>query len=127
MTSQHSSTSLSSNESAVAAMLLACSAHGVTRLAIVGASPASRRQLRDLVGGSAVRIRFVDGLDRLSRRHSGPIVDWADVIVICASAQIKHRVSRLFTSDPRSRGKLLMVSCRGIAAIAREITRFVRR
>lgn len=105
------------NSAAVDVLVESCARAGVRRLVIVGASPACRRELTDRVR-RRLAIRFVDGLQRVTRRDASSLLDWADLVVVCTASQLKHRVSRHFTRDPSMRGRVIFVGRRGIAAIA---------
>lgn len=105
------------NSAAVDVLVESCARAGVRRLVVVGGSPASRRELRDRVR-RRLAIRFVDGLERVTRRDASSLLDWADLVVVCTASQLKHKVSRHFTRDRSMRGRVIFVERRGIAAIA---------
>lgn len=87
---------------------------GLSRLVVVGGSPA----VRDELANAGLELRLVDGTERRTAAEAGRDVDWADVVVVCGGSQLAHKVSRLYTRDPRARGKLATADRRGVEAIA---------
>lgn len=106
----------SNNLRAVQAMLEACSRHGVGHLLLVGGSPQIREELGDLAG--AIELRMIDGTVTRAAAAARADIVWADVIVVCGSSELAHKVSDLYTRDARSRGKLVKIRRRGIETIA---------
>ena len=105
------------NSAAVDVLVESCARCGIRRLVVVGASPASRRELRDRVR-RRLSIRFVDGLGRVTRLDASSLLKWADLVVVCTASQLKHKVSRHFTRDGSKHGRVIFVERRGVAAIA---------
>ena len=112
----------SRNRRAIDEMTAACAAGGVRRLVVVGGSPATRRELDELVDGR-LELRLVDGTRSPDRRSAQSDIAWADLIAVLGSTQLAHKVSTLYTRDRDARRKLITTSRRGIEAIADEITR----
>jgi hypothetical protein len=104
---------------AVAALLVG----GLRRLAIVGGSPATHRELRRLVDGR-VDLQLVDGTARRTSRDARADLRWADLVMVWGGTELDHRVSRLYTAA----GSDQVVVCprRGLAALAETIERAVR-
>ena len=115
----------SSNGRAVSEMVGACRRAGLDRLVFVGGSPATRAELKELVGDS-LKLRLVDGTTGSDKRTAQKDIRWADLIVVLGKTQLAHKVSLLYTNNPNARGKLVTTSRRGIEAIADDVTRFIR-
>jgi hypothetical protein len=115
----------SANTRALDALAAAAAASSVTRLVVVGGSPDIRRELGALP--LPLEVRLIVGVDRRTGEQARRDVDWADVIVVCGSSELYHRVSNLYTREPAARGKLVVSSRRGVEAIAGEVVEHLRR
>lgn len=98
----------------------ALSGAGVRRIVVVGGSPGTRRELRDLFAGS-VELRMVDGSGAHRRNDADALIAWADLIVVWGPTELPHKVSDLYTQSPGARAKLVMVHRRGVAALCQAI------
>lgn len=115
----------SANARALEDLAGAATRAGVTRLVVVGGSPDIRRELARLP--PPLDVRLVVGVDRRTGEQARRDVDWADVVVVCGSSELQHKVSNLYTREPAARGKLVVSSRRGVEAIAGEVVEHLRR
>jgi hypothetical protein len=96
----------------------------VRRVVIVGGTVATQHELHDLLAGSGLEIRYVDGT---KASHSGKDAlantRWAQLIVIWGATPLRHAVSELYTSEPPPDVRILTVSRRGVEALCGEIVR----
>ncbi len=96
----------------------------VRRVVVVGGTAATQHELHDLLAGSALEIRYVDGT---KASHSGKDalanMRWAQLIVIWGATPLRHAVSELYTSEPPEHVRILTVSRRGVEALCGEIVR----
>lgn len=115
----------SANARALDELAAAAAAAGVTRLVVVGGSPDVRRELSRLP--APLEVRLVVGVDRRTGEQARRDVDWADVVVVCGSSELYHRVSNLYTREPAARGRLVVSSRRGVEAIAGEVVEHLAR
>jgi hypothetical protein len=106
----------SDNARAVGRMARLLRARGLSRLLVVGGSPASRMELERLVGG-ALEIRTVCGTDRRTLEEAQRDRAWADVLVVWGGTQLDHVVSELYVGRA-ARARVITVRRRGIAALA---------
>ena len=109
------------NRRAVLRLLAACAAHRVTRVLIIGGTPATRGELGRLGADSDVELRCVDAIGGVMRqRDADQDMAWAQVMAIWAPTPLPHKVSNLYA---RPRNGLLTTICprRGIAALAEDI------
>jgi len=114
----------SRNERALAEMAEACAAAGLRRLVVVGGSPDVRREL-GAVGG-ALELRLVDGTARRTRGEAQGDLAWADLVVVCGSSELGHKVSTLYTRD-RGSTPVVTSARRGVEAIAGAVVEHARR
>lgn len=115
----------SANTRALDDLAAAAAKAGVTRLVVVGGSPDIRRELSRLP--APLEVRLVVGVERRTGEQARRDVDWADVVVVCGSSELYHRVSNLYTREPAARGKLVVSARRGVEAIAGEIVEHLAR
>ena len=115
----------SANARALGDLASAAAAAGVTRLVVVGGSPDIRLELARLP--APLEVRLVVGVERRTGEQARRDVDWADVVVVCGSSELYHRVSNLYTREPAARGKLVVASRRGVEAIAGEVVEHLSR
>ena len=114
----------SDNARALAEAAEACAAAGVRRVVMVGGSAAVREELVAL--SDRLDLRLVDGIGRRTKAEARSDVEWAQVVLLCGSTELAHRVSTLYADDPAVKGKLVRSSRRGVAAIAGELTQHAR-
>lgn len=115
----------SANARALDDLAAAAALAGVTRLVVVGGSPDIRRELSRLP--PPLEVRLVVGVERRTGEQAKRDVDWADVVVVCGSSELYHRVSNLYTREPAARGRLVVSSRRGVEAIAGEVVEHLAR
>jgi hypothetical protein len=93
---------------------------GMRRIVVVGGSPGTRQELRDLFA-NRVDVRFVDGSSAHRQSNADALIAWADLIVVWGSTELPHKVSDLYTQAPEARSRLVMVHRRGVAALCQAI------
>lgn len=106
----------SSNRFAVSAMVEAMDRCGVRRLLVLGGTPRLQRELLELLP-SWVTCRFVLADDHRNGKEAAQEAAWADIIIIWASTPIPHKTTALYVPYHP-----LLVSRRGIAALAERVT-----
>jgi phosphohistidine phosphatase SixA len=104
------------NAFAVEEMVKACGRVGWTRLCIVGGSPNTAAQLRELTAGQ-LEVRIIDGTLSRARRDAEADLDWAHRVVIWGSTELAHKVSALYKGP-----NVITVARRGVAELARGVT-----
>lgn len=114
----------SRNERALTELAEACAGAGIARIVVVGGSPDIRRELGSL--RPRLELRLVDGTARRTRGEAQGDLAWADLVVVCGSSELGHKVSSLYT---RERGSTPVVTSarRGVEAIAAAVVEHVRR
>lgn len=114
----------SRNERALTELAEACRAAGIARIAVVGGSPDIRRELGSI--RPQLELRLVDGTARRTRAEAQRDLAWADLVVVCGSSELGHKVSSLYT---RERGSTPVVTSarRGVEAIAAAVVEHLRR
>ncbi len=115
----------SPNARALDELVAEATASGLVHLVVVGGSPDVRRQFDTLP--PPLEVRCIEGVARRTGEQARRDVDWADVIVVCGSSELYHRVSNLYTREPAARGKVIVCSRRGVEAIAGEVVEHLRR
>lgn len=113
----------SRNDRALTEMVEACEAAGLRRIVVVGGSPAVREEL------GAIRrpeLRLVDGTERRTRAEAQRDCEWGDLVVICGSSELGHRVSNLYKGDACAT-PVVTAPRRGVEAIAGAIVEHLRR
>lgn len=111
----------SQNARALDELAECCQRAGVRRLVVVGGSPSFRTDFERV--GDRLELRLVDGVARRTKAEARADIAWADVVVVCGSTQLAHRVSTLYTRDADARARLVTTSRRGMTHIADEIAR----
>lgn len=114
----------SRNERALTELVEACAAAGLRRLVVVGGSPDVRRELGAVSG--ALELRLVDGTQRRTRAEAQRDLGWADLVVVCGSSELGHKVSTLYTRE-RGGTPVITVARRGVEAIAGAVVEHLRR
>ena len=100
---------------------------GVQRVAFVGVAPATGNALRSQALRRGLECLVVDGLRHHTSRRARDVEGWADLVVICVSGPIAHRVSGLYQSvrPIRPNGRVARVRARGAEGITRELERWL--
>jgi hypothetical protein len=98
-------------------------AHGLRRLLIVGGSDDVRADANRLLNG-AIDLRHVDGTKGgHTLKTAKADLKWADVMVICGSSELPHKVSNLYTRpDPPEGLVTIPLTRRGLEALCQEVT-----
>lgn len=110
----------SANKAAEAALIAACQRHSVSKIVVVGGSPAVREEL-DKKLASALQLRLIDGTERRTSDRAHADLEWADLVLVWGASELHHKVSWLYTqSAPHLRKKVVLVARRGVAALLHE-------
>jgi hypothetical protein len=117
---QHTGTPPRATWSRVAALL---ARSGIHRIALIGASPKAWQTVRNELERHAIRVEGVDGQCHHTQRDARAVAARADLIVVCVSGPIAHRVSRHYRSEARA----VWVCARGGVSIAEEIEEWLLR
>jgi hypothetical protein len=115
----------SDNARALAELAERARAAGLRRLVVVGGSPNFREAFAEV--SDSLELRLVDGTTRRTKADARRDVDWADVVVVLGATELAHKVSSLYTDDPRGKGKTVVTARRGVSAIAEEVARHAER
>ena len=96
---------------------------GVSRLLVLGGSPATQGTLRRVLG-EGIEVRCIDG-DAGTRRPARVAADleWAQVLVVWGSTHLPHKVSRQYTESVPAGLRVVMVARRGVEAVCLELAR----
>ena len=113
----------SRNDRALAEMVEACDSAGLRRIVVVGGSPDVRRELA-AAGGP--ELKLVDGTARRTKPEALRDLAWGDLVVICGSSELAHKVSNLYKGDT---GPTPVVTAprRSVEAIAGAVVEHVRK
>lgn len=97
---------------------------GVTRMVIVGGTPNQQARMKELLHGTGLDVRYVDGTqaghsakDALANRR------WAQLIVVWGPTPLRHAVSDLYTSEPLPHLRIVSVPRRGAEALCQAVVR----
>jgi hypothetical protein len=114
----------SNNRRAALALAERLRAKGLSRLLIVGGTPALHSELERLLRPHGVQLRYVDAATGShSLRDALPGMQWAEIAVIWGATPLPHKVSRLYTDDPPEHLRVVKFARRGIEALCREVLR----
>lgn len=114
----------SRNDRALTEMVEACEAAGLRRIVVVGGSPDVRRELGAVAGGP--ELRLVDGTGRRTKPEAQRDLAWGDLVVICGSSELAHKVSNLYKGDSGAT-PVVTAARRSVEAIAGAVVEHVRR
>jgi hypothetical protein len=89
----------------------------VRRVCVVGGSPNTRQELARLIGGR-LDLRLIEGDRSRTRRQAEDDLAWADRAIIWGGTQLSHKVSELYSGP-----KVIQMNGRGVATLAKELTR----
>jgi len=106
----------SDNRRAILRLAEACRRRGVSRVLVVGGSPALHGELTQS-RPDGLDLRLVSGTERRTSDRAKADVEWAQMVLIWGGSELDHKVSSLYTSRPDARGKTVLVAKRGIAAL----------
>lgn len=114
----------SNNRRAALALAERLRAKGLSRLLIVGGTPALHAELERLLRPHGIQLRFVDAATGShSLKDAMPGMQWAEIAVIWGATPLPHKVSRLYTDDPPAHLRVVKFARRGIEALCREVLR----
>lgn len=96
----------------------------ITRLVVVGGTPHLWQELRSLLHGTGLEIRYVDGT-KASHTAKDALANtrWAQLIVIWGPTPLRHAISNLYTADPPPTLRVVTITRRSISALCTEVTR----
>jgi hypothetical protein len=114
----------SRNDRALTEMVEACEAAGLRRIVVVGGSPDVRRELGAVAGGP--ELRLVEGTGRRTKAEALRDLGWGDLVVICGSSELAHRVSNLYKGDSGAT-PVVTAARRSVEAIAGAVVEHARR
>jgi hypothetical protein len=103
----------SDHRAAALRFIAACRAHAVSRVLIVGGSPAGRQAVTRHLEG--LEVELVDGTGALSLARARQLLAGADLVLIWGKTQLDHRVSTHFTSSGDR--KVVTAAKRGVAGL----------
>lgn len=108
----------SDNARAAKDVLAACARRGVSKLVVVGGSPAVREELERLLGG-ALELRLVDGTRARPVEQAKADLAWADAVLLWGATELHHKVSNQYQDGAHGplKKKLVHVARRGIAQL----------
>ncbi len=96
------------------------------RVVVVGGSAGTRSEI-DRQLAPIAELRQVDGTARWTKERAAADHAWADVVVIWAGTELRHKVSMLYSQIPDRGGKRITVAKRGAAALIDAITAWAAR
>ena len=94
----------------------------ITRLVIVGGTPNQHAEMKELLGGTGLDLRFVDGTQGHSGKDALANRRWAQLIVVWGPTPLRHAVSDLYTDEPLPHLRIVSVSRRSIEALCQAVT-----
>ena len=107
----------SDNQRVVNDFVAAFTGAGLSKLVVVGGSPAVREELQAALGPH-LQLRLVDGTTRLTSDRARADLEWADLLLLWGASELHHKVSMHFsTAPPPLKRRVLHVTRRGIAAL----------
>ena len=111
-----------------AALLLgrACAARSVTRLLILGGTPALHAELESLLVPTGLSLRCIDGASGAHAKTDAlPNLNWAQVMAVWASTPLPHKVSVSYTDERPRDLPTVTVGRRGIEALCNAVRQTV--
>lgn len=95
---------------------------GLSKLLIVGGSPATREELQRLLPpGGALEVRLVDGTQHRPAEKARADLEWADLCLVWGASELHHKVSKQYTDAPAHLApRMVHVTKRGIAQLLAE-------
>ena len=114
----------SNNRRSAIAFVRALRHRGISRIVIVGGTPHQWQEMKALLQGAELELKYVDGTkashtakDALAHRR------WAQLIVVWGPTPLRHAVSDLYTEEPLPHLRIVSVSRRSVGALYDEVTR----
>ncbi len=113
----------SNNRRAAIASMRLLLKRGISRIVVVGGTDTQQHEMQDLLAGSGLDIRYIDGT-KTSHTAKDALANtrWAQLVVIWAPTPLKHAVSNLYTQERQPGVRVISVSRRGIEALCNAIT-----
>lgn len=106
-------------------MVEACGRAGIERILLLGGSGNAHAELRALTADTPIEWRIIDGRnDRPTKRQALPDLAWAQLLLVWASTELPHRVSRVYTEDRPAALPLITVARRGVEALCQAVKQF---
>jgi hypothetical protein len=113
----------SRNKSAGRTAAQALRGQGVSRLLVLGGSPATQETLRSVLG-EGFEVRCIDGTNGTRpQKRVWADLDWAQVLVIWGSTYLPHKVSMKYTGYRPLGLRVVQVGRRGVEAVCQELAR----
>jgi hypothetical protein len=113
----------SRNRSAGRMAARALRAQGVSRVLVLGGSPATQETLRRVLG-EGFEVRCIDGTNGTRpQKRVWADLDWAEIMVIWGSTYLPHKVSRQYTEHVPLGLRVVQVGRRGVEAVCQELGR----
>jgi hypothetical protein len=107
----------SANRRAIQRAAATFARHGVSRIVVVGGSPAVHEELERLKP-EAWSLRLVDGTQRRTGDLARTDLRWAQLVLVWGSSELDHKVSALYTGVREPGGAAVVtLNRRGIAAL----------
>ncbi len=91
------------------------------KLLVVGGTPTSRAELRDLAEPTGIVLKLVDGTARARQQDADAHLKWANLVAIWGPTELDHKVSGLYSGAHRWGVTKITVGRRGIESLCREI------
>ncbi|PDW02692.1 hypothetical protein [Candidatus Viridilinea mediisalina] len=112
----------SSQQRAARLLAAAMDKVGYHHLLILGGTPPQHTTLRELLNGTPLSIRAVNGSGRAhSATEASRQLAWADMMVIWASTPLHHKISVPYTSQAPAGMAVITVPRRGVESLCRGI------
>ncbi|RRR71757.1 MAG: hypothetical protein EI684_11080 [Candidatus Viridilinea halotolerans] len=112
----------SSQQRAARLLAAALDKAGLHHLLILGGTPPQHTTLRELLEGTPLSIRAVNGSGRAhSANEAAQQLAWADMMVIWASTPLHHKISVPYTSQAPSAMRVITVPRRGVESLCRGV------
>ncbi len=112
----------SNNRRAVITCVRLLLRRSILRLVIVGGTPNQHAEMKELLGGTGLDLRFIDGTQSHSGKDALANRRWAQLIVVWGPTPLRHAVSDLYTDEPLPHLRIVTVSRRSIEALCHAVT-----
>jgi hypothetical protein len=112
----------SNNQRAVLSFVRTMRRRRLSRLLVVGGTGRQQTDLEQLLAGSGVEVRCVDGTRTShSQRDAESNLRWAQIVAIWGPTPLRHAVSNLYTQAQPPHPRVVSVARRGIEALCQEL------
>ncbi len=99
---------------------------GITRLVVVGGTPATRQELERLLG-SRIELRLVDGTHHRPSDRAKADLEWSDRVLLWGATELHHKVSKQYADVSATKQKIVHIPRRGISQLLAAAIESVRR